>query len=215
MIKRYSIIFVVGSLILCPLSLSAKLTLLTKKLKNNDTVRVVKLDAKDKAIFAEAKEVFLRSFADAYKVYSPEQLFLTDKPDYLTSFLQAAFEDEENDFNNQKEDALFVVAFDSKNHVVGFVAFDKHSKNGETKVYIRQLAIDPAYQNKGLGRLLCIDTLQEIIEHKPAKIVVCTRKINEPAIQFYHKLSFNDATMDEVHPELPAHKYRGFMLTMN
>lgn len=214
MIKQHSVLFILTVLFVCP-ALVAQQILFTSTLKNNETVRIAKLDVHDKEIFAQAKDVFIKAFENAYKNFTPEQLYLTPKPGFLPSFLQAAFEDEENDFNGQKDGSLFVVAHNSHNKVIGFVAFDKDVHNNESKIYIRQLAIDPAYKNQGLGKLLCIDTVKEINEHKPARVVVCTRKINEPAIQFYHKLNFKDASMDEVHPELPDYKYRGFVLTMN
>lgn len=214
MIKHNCFLFVCGLFFITPLSV-AQQTLLTKELKNNEPVHIVKLGLEDTDIFAQAKNLFVRSFEDAYKNFTPEQLFLTPGQNYITNLLYAAFEDEESDFINQKDGTFFVVAQNSNDKVVGFVAFDKHVQTDEIKVYIRQLAIDPAYKNKGLGRLLCIDTIKEIIDHKPVNVVVCTRKINEPAIQFYRKLGFKDATMDEVHPELPAYKYCGFSMTLS
>jgi len=197
--------------------LVAEQKLFAAALKNNHEVEILSLEpSKDDAAFSRGKELFMESFADAYKEFTPEQLFLENKPSYLTKFLAAAFEDEENDFNNKKEGALFVVARDVKSkEIIGFAAYDVTATSSATTVYIRQLAVDPTYKQQGVGTLLVLNTVRAIAQHQPCVVTVCTRKINEPAVNFYQNLKFQDASMEEVHPELPAYKYCGFKLNLN
>lgn len=210
--KRY---FAIASLVAVSLSLVAEQKLFTAKLKNNKAVDIVQLESTDKECFACGKAVFMKSFGEAYKNYTPEQLYLENKPGYLEKFLDAAFEDEENDFNANKKGCVCVVAKEAgSNKVIGFVAYDISEVQGKIKVYVRQLAIDPSCKRLGLGQTLVLDTIKAIVKDKAATVTVGTRKINEPAVELYKKLNFQDATMQEVHPELAEYKYRGFKLEL-
>lgn len=137
------------------LQLRAHETLLEIILKNNRAVKIVKLDAGDKEMFGRGKEVFIKAFTTAYKEYTPEQLYLENKPDYLKRLLENALEDEENEFNTQKEGVLFVVAQDAAtNEIIGFVGYDVHRGEEKNTVYIKQLAVEPTCKNQGLGNIL-------------------------------------------------------------
>jgi ribosomal protein S18 acetylase RimI-like enzyme len=197
-------------------ALVATQTLLTTKLKNNSMIDVMKLESEDTDVFACAKELWIKTFLEVYKEYTAEQLYLEDKPDYLKNLIETAFEGEENDFNNKKEDSIFVVARDTRsNEIIGFASYDTIETSEDRVIYIRQLAIDHAYRNQGLGRTLVLDMIKMIAPQNQSVIVtVCTRKINEFAISFYHKLNFQDAPMKEVHPELPEYKFCGLKLTI-
>ncbi len=199
----------------CP-TLTAKQNLLTAKLKNNSVVDIIKLDSEDKAAFAKGKEVFMKTFLEVYKEYTPEELYLENKPGYLESLIEAGFEGEEKDFNNKKQDVIFVVVKDiQSDEIIGFAAYDSTENSEKKIIYIRQLAIDAAYRKQGLGKTLILDIIKIITQNQPVVINVCTRKINAPAIEFYYKLNFQDTSMDNVHPELPKDKFCGFTLTLS
>lgn len=185
----------------------------TVTLRNGKKVELLQLSPDtDAGIFRKGKEVFVQTFKEAYSNFSAEDLYLKDEPDFLTSFLDKAFEDEENDFENKRPNAHFLVArVVGTQEVIGFVA---HDIDPETKqAYIRQLAIAPQEQGQGLGKKMTLGVITKIAAGTQ-KVVVCTRRINQQAKEFYTRLGFIDSDMERVHPQLSAVKYQGFELSL-
>ncbi len=180
-------------------------------LKNGKKVEILQLAAaQDGQLFQAGKETLCESFEDAYAAFTPDELYLENKPGFLDDFLKRAFEDEENDFNNNKPNSYFLVARDVETQeVIGFVGHDVMPE--KRKLYIRQLAVACKHKRQDLGKVLALDVIDKIAPDTQ-EVVVCTRIINTPAVHFYQKNNFTDAEMQDVHPELPAYKYRGFRL---
>ncbi len=193
--------------------LNSYTTLDTITLRNGKEVEILELSSpEDDKLFQKGKQVFLKTFEKAYSNFSAQDLFLNDELGYLRKLLEAAFEDEENDFKANKEDTHFLVARVTKtDNVIGFVAHDINPEKSE--VYIRQLAIASEMQEQGLGKKMTLGIIGKIAT-KAKKVLVCTRKINEQAKQFYYALGFKDSNMKKVHPQLPEVKYQGFELLL-
>ena len=159
--------------------LVAEQKLFTVELENKTIINVIKLESKDKDAFIQGKEVFLRSFYQAYSGYTADQLYLENKPDFLKNCLEAAFEYEETYFYNGKEGSLFIVVRNAlTNEVIGFVSFDNTDSSGNKTLYIRKLAIDYAYRGKGIGKRLILGVIKVIAQNQPIVVTVFTHKIN-------------------------------------
>ncbi len=196
--------------------LVAKEKLFSATLKNNVMVDINKITSHDKDMFVCAKELWMNTFDVLYKEYTPEQLYLKNTSEALTSLLKIAFEGEEDDFNNDKEDVLFVVVSDVQtNEIVAFASYDINETSENKTMYIRQLALNKEYRNQGLGKALILDMVKIIAQNNPVLVTVCTRDINESAINFYHKLNFQDASIKDIHPGWSEHIWRGFKLIVN
>lgn len=146
------------------------------------------------------KQVFHRSFKKEYGGTEIEDMVIK-KHGSLSNFLDAAFVDEEEDFKNEKENSLFVVAKNLDGEVVGFVAFDKHG----TRAYERQLAVDPNYQRKGIGTFLSFVFLMVWPDCSFSDLV--SRMLNFGGIKFYQRIGFRFS--DYVHEGLDPSVYVG------
>lgn len=135
------------------------------------------------------KAVFKAAFTNAYHGTTIETM-VQKKHGSLDHFLDVAFEDEENDFKDQKPDTLFVSAKNADGVVIGFVAFDlcKAIESKSSYVYVRQLAVHPEYQHKNLGFALTYAFLTKWSECRCVKLL--TRKLNTSAVGFYMRLGF-------------------------
>lgn len=196
--------------------LFAQEKLFTKILKNNKEIVVVKLALEDEELLIQAKEVYKKTFFEVYKDYTAEQMCLENKPDFLKIRIKGAFEQEEKDFYAHKSNSVFLVGIDVvSNKIIAFASFDVNEALNGSKIYIRQLVIDSSYGRCGLGTALIFDTIKMIAQNYPVEITVCTRSINQPAIDFYHSLNFKDAPIKDVHSEFPEYIFCGFNLTLN
>lgn len=144
------------------------------------------------------KKVFIDSFSEAYKDIPLDVL----KVESLPKFLNAAFEDEENDFASKKANSLFISAKDENARVVGFVSFDNNSDH----VYIRNLAVDPEFQGCGLGKALVFCVLNEFKNCRCLKLM--TRRANSRARLFYTKIGFIESAY--IHQGIPPERYIGY-----
>jgi len=147
----------------------------------------------------EEKAVFTRSFKDAYKDIPLDVL----KVESLDAFLQAAFEDEPLDLNNPNKKVVCAVA-KSEETLVGVIFFEPTER--ENEVYIRQMAVDPSMQRKGVGQLL-MATIQTTLP-TTTRLIVATRKVNKPACNFYQKIGFKQC--EQVPHGLNPERYVGF-----
>lgn len=159
----------------------------------------VQLDWISNGDLQQEETIFLKAFLNAYKDIPLDVLKVKD----VTAFLQEAFNDERADFNNPEKEILWVVAKEN-NKAIGFATFEKTDNAGE--VYIRQLAVDPAFQGGGVAKKMVMAILERLPEAK--KLVVSTRKINIGACSFYKKLGFSET--ERPHDGLSPERYVGF-----
>lgn len=145
----------------------------------------------------QEKDVFVRSFMEAYKDFTIEQLGIKDK----LSFLNSAFDDVEAELVSGKTHVASV-RLDGK--VVAFISFKKTEQADQ--LYISQLAIDPRYWKHGLGRQLVFSILS--IYPNTRSLVTIPRRINQVAKSFYLKLGFKES--DYMHPGYDPKKYVGY-----
>ncbi len=145
----------------------------------------------------ECENIFVQAFSKAYEKFTPEDLGVVDK----AAFLHIAFSDVYNDFRT-KTQYLFSATKDGK--VIGFVGF----KLTETpnKVYITQLAVDPEYWLRGVGKQLILRVFDQFKDAN--HLVIIARKINTHARDFYLSLGFTTCTY--MHPGYNPERYIGY-----
>ncbi len=87
----------------------------------------------------------------------------------------------------------FLVAF-ADERPIGFIAVDYHwiDSNGETIGEIHELAVDPAFQNRGVGRWLLLAGLGVLRAKGHRKFRLWVGKKNTKAQAFYKKLGFRE-----------------------
>ena len=150
---------------------------------------------------AAERELFIKSFAQAYKDFTEQDLEISCTKD---EFLENSFKDDREALKNGED--VYVVSIKEGDKVVGFASFDGINDVGE--VYIRLLAVDPDYWYQGIGKQLVFAINQKISGIK--KYVLVTRRINEMARKFYFKLGFKES--DYIHEGLDPKKYVGYEL---
>ncbi|KKR96749.1 MAG: D-alanyl-D-alanine dipeptidase [candidate division TM6 bacterium GW2011_GWE2_41_16] len=148
----------------------------------NDETRIILAVCKEN--LDKEQTVFNKTFTKAYQGTEIEQMILKQYPS-LASFLTAAFENVQNDFNSHKPDTFFISAKKQNGDVVGFAAFYKKPE----RVYLWQLAVDPEYQHLGIGQFLMYAFLNNWKDCY--NITLATRRLNTHAIDFYKKHGFN------------------------
>lgn len=83
----------------------------------------------------------------------------------------------------------FVEAKESKtNELVGFMTILARKSYAPGEVKIMSLGVDPAHQNRGIGKMLMASTLSIIPDIK--RIFLCTRVSNEVALRAYQSWGF-------------------------
>lgn len=154
--------------------------------------------------WAREEEVFVRSFLEAYKNFSEEQLEITQGKE---EWLRSGFKEERDEFK-KGDGKVFLVSAKKNSKVVGFASFNETENKGE--VYIRQLAVDPKYRKQGIGKKLVFSINKKIDGIQ--KYVFVTRRINIDAKNFYTKLGFKECEYD--HEGLDPKKYVGYELAV-
>ncbi len=127
----------------------------------------------------EEESVCFRAFKEAYKDFDLKE----QKIDNLEQLL--SLEDDPKDLNNQEKEVYCRSAYVG-NKVVGFATFDELDSSG--KVYIRQMAVDPNYWGRGIGKQLTFSILKKLQEIKQLALIACSA--NTGAIDFYKKIGF-------------------------
>ena len=103
------------------------------------------------------RQVFLKTFAYAYKDIPLEKLGIIA----LTPFLESAFSREVDDFISKKPGTLFYRLIQSKGKkIIGSVSFDSDQAN--KTAYTRQFAVLPEFQSKGFAKKLVFALLKAI-----------------------------------------------------
>lgn len=151
--------------------------------------------------------VFLLSFSKAYESFSKETLKLTFNS--KEEWLEATFKEEEQDFKAQKKPIWLLQAIDQENKtVIGVATVEPDQANPQTTLYIRQMAVHPSHQKKGIGREI-VDVIEKRFSAQGFKdIVLLAREVNQPAIDFYTKVGFQSHGYK--HPDYEGKPYIGF-----
>ena len=164
-------------------SVTKLIALLTIATNTLSALAEIKIEYVKSGNLEEAQVVFNRAFKEAYKDIPLDVL----KVESLDSFLKAAFEDEPIDLNNPDKHVICAIAKNGEK-IVGLITFEPTENPNE--VYIRQLAVDPEMQKKGIGQQLMNTVKTSLPTTK--KILLATRKVNTPACKFYKKLGFHE-----------------------
>lgn len=131
----------------------------------------------------ESKKVFLNAFVKCYSQIPLENLEKHSE-EAMIQWLEGAFEDIYLDYTNSTS-SLWLSA-KANNKIVGFLLIDvaKHPQ----EIYLAQLAIDPAYQGRGIASSLIRSLFNQFAECD--RFVVITRQVNEEAKGLYNSLGF-------------------------
>lgn len=148
----------------------------------------------------KAQGVFVEAFLQAYKG-KDIQVDAVRKATDVKQFLHDTFASEVDALEKQK-DSVQCVLSEVDGKVVGFATFETTKNPGEVR--IRQLAVDPAYKGKGIGKQLVFSVLEKIkdVNH----ITMQTRFFTGQTEAFYKALGFNVSEL-EVFPSILAARY--------
>jgi ribosomal protein S18 acetylase RimI-like enzyme len=172
--RRIWLVFACG-LLVSGLSLASEKKTFAFTLSDGQEVICVQRTAADDLSAEEA--VFVQAFANAYKDVPLSVLKVAD----LQAFLREAFDDERQALRGQTEEVYFFSAL-IDNQVVGMITFSPY---GEDVLYGRQLAVAPAFQDRGIARCLAACCLCMFPQTK--KIVLAIRRINQHARALYEQ----------------------------
>jgi ribosomal protein S18 acetylase RimI-like enzyme len=94
-----------------------------------------------------------------------------------------------------RENEVLVAVDEGTGAVLGSVTFVlpgsdlvELSRPGEAE--FRMLAVDPAAQRRGIGRVLVRACVARAVERGYSAMVICTRDFNKPALRMYQALGF-------------------------
>jgi len=158
---------------------------------------IITLEESTEDELLRCEEIFIDAFTLAYKDFTLEMLGI----DNLYHFLQAAFSDVYSDY--QKGTSKIICA-KHEGRVIGFAGFSRTETPHE--IYISQLAVDPHYWRRGIGKHLVFASLTLYEDAK--SLVVIPRRINDIAKKFYYRLGFFECPY--MHPGYDAKKYVGY-----
>lgn len=88
-----------------------------------------------------------------------------------------------------------------KNTAASFVAYEEEKAIGMVRLigdggmsfYIKDFAVLPGYQGKGVGQMLLMELQQYLLEHKPVDWAVSLELIStKEAVEFYKKQGFEE-----------------------
>ena len=140
----------------------------------------------------EEEQLFIQVFKELYKDV-PEVYFGSEG---LVAMLQRIFDEEKAKHN--------FISVKKDDDVVGFVSFRETERDHE--IYLKLIAVDPAYRQCGIGKELILSILRELPNTE--KFVLDTRKTNKVVISFCKEFGFKSrACFDKT---LPQEWYIGF-----
>ena len=146
---------------------------------------------------SEEEKLFIKTFTEAYKKFTPADLGVEDK----LLFLKDSFSDVIKDFIG---DRAIILTAKKNGKVIGFASFNPTDKAHQ--MYVGQLAVDPDFWRKGIGKELVfgIRRLQPDVQ----KIVAIGRRLNSIGKNFFLKIGFTECAY--MHPDYDAKKYVGY-----
>lgn len=154
--------------------------------------------------------VFVEAFKHAYIGLPNNELHLPGTKT-LDTFLEEAFVEELSSFQNTDEhDVRFYSASlheeeKDNEEIAGYLSVDVSSSDKGVEIYMRQLAVKPKFQRRGIGQALIRFVIADVDDVK--RITVSCRKTNEPAQNLYKSLGFVDD--ESCHPSLDPVLYTG------
>lgn len=137
--------------------------------------------------YSESKKVFLDAFV---KCYGQIPLDVLRKPsrEAMTQWLDDYFEEFYVDYESSKSSLWLSAKANDK--IVGFLVIDIAKYPEE--IYLAQLAIDPAYQKRGIASSMIRNLFDQFSEC--ARFVLITRCANEEARGLYKTLGFTPSS---------------------
>ena len=79
------------------------------------------------------------------------------------------------------------LAGDGDAHLAAYAITGRDASQG----FLQRLAVDPAYQRRGLGRALVLDSLQWLGRWRVRRVLVNTPTDNEAALALYEQVGFH------------------------
>ncbi len=151
--------------------------------------------------YLESKKVFLDAFV---KCYNPIPLHVLRKSsrEEMVQWLDYAFEETYVDYKNSKNSLWLSAKVHDK--VVGCLIIDIAKYPEE--MYLAQLAIDPAYQGRGIASSMIRSLFDQFSDC--SRFVVITRCANEEAKGLYNALGFTSSSY--MHEGYSRELYTGF-----
>lgn len=134
--------------------------------------------------YSKEKKVFLHAFSSLYYDLGAEAL---DLPDIRAALEEAI--DHEIELAQTTPNIHWVRANEGE-QTVGMIIFQTDHYPDE--VYIRQMSVEPEFQRQGIGRQLIFSLFDQFPDTK--KVVVITRKVNQPSTDFYHSIGFTNSS---------------------
>ncbi|WP_456371466.1 GNAT family N-acetyltransferase [Thermodesulfatator atlanticus] len=127
-----------------------------------------------KPLASELKRIYLEAYQDDY-------LYAYREPQRVKRYLKWLI---------KHADGGFWVAF-VNDKPVGFIAIQPDCRfHGEIVPEIHELVVDPAYQGRGIGKLLIQKALDFLSEKGFDRVALWVGERNEDAKRFYEKLGF-------------------------
>ncbi len=149
----------------------------------------------------EFKKVYLDAFVKCYDQV-PLSVLRKSSREEMGQWLADAFEEFYVDSKSSKNNLWLSAKADGK--VVGFLVINVAKYPEE--IYLAQLAIDPAYQRRGIGSSMIRGLFDQFSECD--KFVVITRCANEEAKGLYNALGFTPSSY--MHEGYSRELYTGF-----
>lgn len=149
----------------------------------------------------ESKKVFLDAFVKCY-CQVPLDVLRKSSREEMVQWLDDAFEGTYVDYKSSKSNLWFSAKADDK--ILGFLVIDIAKYPEE--IYLAQLAIDPAYQRRGIASSMIRSLFDQFSEC--GRFVVITRFANEEAKGLYNALGFTSSSY--MHEGYSRELYTGF-----
>lgn len=145
----------------------------------------------------EEEKLFLHSFLTGYSTFSEKDLGVSNKK----SFLKEAFQGIREDFEKKEG---YVLCAKHAARIVSVCEFKK--ADSDTQFYVAQLAVDPAYWNRGIGK----ETVFAIVQRFPEiiELVAICRVLNTAGQKFFKAIGFEKSAY--MHAGYDPKKYTGF-----
>ncbi len=156
--------------------------------KEGEEVRIVVVRAPGEIAADVGKRILAASFMTAYEdvplvELNPEFKSIGDVRRFYHDYFDSEFA------HYQHGSLIWVQAF-LGDTLVGWATFELED---ETHAYMNLLAVDPSYQNRGIGKRLVFSICSEELFPTIEAINVLIRKVNLSGLQFYERIGFRDA----------------------
>lgn len=161
--------------------------------------------SRETALMAE-RDVFMSSFCKAYAEIPEAVLGLN--PGGLSVFLSTQFDEDVTAYLNgdDNRNRFYSAVGPGTDAVTGYLSVDIEDENGGA-AYMRQLAVLPDMQKKGVASALVCKALTDL--SCISRVTVAYRKVNLGASKFYKRLGF--VPDESCHSTLDPDLYEGLV----